>query len=151
MVASPAAARDDIVAALRAAWEALVEPFWPRIEALVAADIAHRSRRLSTHGLLGMIAGLHPDIRWANGALEVKSAGFASVDLGGRGVVLMPSAYLWNECVAIVDGWWQPTIVYPARGLGRLWSSSAPISTIAVPCNCRSHPLVTGAVNVAGC
>ena len=34
----------------------------------------------------------------------------------------MPSAYVWPVVAAIVDGPWQPTLVYPARGVGELWA-----------------------------
>jgi len=36
-------------------------------------------------------------------------------ELGGTGLVLMPSSYIWPNIVAIIDEPWQPTIVYPAR------------------------------------
>jgi DNA-binding transcriptional ArsR family regulator len=38
----------------------------------------------------------------------------------------MPSAYTWPAVAAIVDEPWQPTIVYPARGIADLWQHAAP-------------------------
>jgi DNA-binding transcriptional ArsR family regulator len=38
----------------------------------------------------------------------------------------MPSAYIWPAIVAVVDEPWQPTIVYPARGIAELWQQAAP-------------------------
>jgi DNA-binding transcriptional ArsR family regulator len=37
----------------------------------------------------------------------------------------MPSAYVWPLVVAIVDPPWQPTLIYPARGIAELWRDSA--------------------------
>ena len=48
------------------------------------------------------------------------------VDLDGSGLVLMPSAYVWPAVVVVVDEPWQPTIVYPARGVGELWHAPPP-------------------------
>jgi DNA-binding transcriptional ArsR family regulator len=35
----------------------------------------------------------------------------------------MPSAYIWPNVAAICDEPWQPTIVYPARGIEELWQA----------------------------
>jgi DNA-binding transcriptional ArsR family regulator len=70
-----------------------------------------------------MLADLHPDIRWSDGGIEVAALPDADIELGGRGLVLMPSAYIWPYVVAISDEPWQPTVVYPARGVGELWAA----------------------------
>ena len=59
-VADPAAARELLAVRMEEAWDALVAPFWPRIEELIEADIAYRSHRLVAHGLRGVLDGLHP-------------------------------------------------------------------------------------------
>jgi DNA-binding transcriptional ArsR family regulator len=46
--------------------------------------------------------------------------------LRGRGLVLMPSAYIWPRVVAVSDEPWQPAIVYPARGIADLWQQAPP-------------------------
>lgn len=46
-----------------------------------------------------------------------------TVQVGHRGLLLMPSAYLWPNVAAIVEEPWQPTIVYPADGIAELWGS----------------------------
>ena len=58
---------------MEAAWDALVAPYWPRIEELIEADIGYRSHRLVTLGLRGMLDGLHPGIRW--GTVQSKWTG----------------------------------------------------------------------------
>ena len=117
LVADPLAARELLAERMEAAWDALVAPFWPRIEELIEADIGYRSHRLVTLGLRRTLNGLHPGIRWADGAVEVDGPGDTEVDLAGRGLVLMPSAYAWPVVTAIVDGPWQPT-----RHLPGAWS-----------------------------
>ena len=48
------------------------------------------------------------------------------VELAGRGIIFMPSAYSWPGVYAITDKPWQPAIVYPARGIEELWQQSSP-------------------------
>jgi DNA-binding transcriptional ArsR family regulator len=123
LIGDPAAARELVAHQLGLAWDALVAPFWPRIRALIESDIEYHSRRLATRGLRGLLADLHPGIRWKDGAIEVDALPEADVDLAGRGLLLMPSAYVWPTVIAISDEPWQPTVVYPARGVAELWSA----------------------------
>jgi len=126
MIADPAAARDLLARQLQAAWERLVAPYWPRIVAVLDADVAHRSRQLADQGLRPMLDGIDSRISWGDGAVLVDDGMDLTVALRGRGLVLMPSAYIWPTVVAIVDEPWQPTIVYPARGIASLWQQPVP-------------------------
>jgi DNA-binding transcriptional ArsR family regulator len=47
-------------------------------------------------------------------------------DLGGRGVLLMPSIFVWPDVVSGFAPRWQPTVIYPARGMGDLWPGPVP-------------------------
>jgi len=126
MLADPAAARDLLAEQLQAAWEQLVAPFWPRIVAVLDADVAHRSRQLTGQGLRPMLEEIDGRIAWSDGSVIVDDGVNLTVELGGRGLVLMPSAYIWPTIVSVVDEPWQPTIVYPARGIASLWQHAAP-------------------------
>ena len=126
LVANPEGARELLAARTRQAWDALVAPFWPRIDALIDADIGYRSRVLVGRGLGGVLDDLNPRIRWADGAVDVADSSTIEVALAGRGLVLMPSAFAWPIVAAIVDPPWQPTLVYPARGVAALWATPCP-------------------------
>jgi DNA-binding transcriptional ArsR family regulator len=126
MLTDPAAARDLLAGQLRAVWERLVAPFWPRIQAVLDADVAYRSRQLTGHGLRPMLEGIDARITWGDGTVIVNDGIDLTVELRGRGLILMPSAYTWPTVAAIVDEPWQPTIVYPARGIADLWQQAAP-------------------------
>ncbi|MFG2295655.1 DUF5937 family protein [Streptomyces sp. NPDC048603] len=127
MLDDPARAVQDLADLSEAAWRALVEPEWPRLRALLEADIAFHSRRLAAGGLAALFDGLHPDLTWDEdtGTLTVDRATRYDRELGGRGLVLMPSAFVWPDVVGGFDPPWQPTVVYPARGVGALWAPSA--------------------------
>jgi DNA-binding transcriptional ArsR family regulator len=124
-VGDPAAARDLLAARLQEAWSELVAPFWTRIRGLLDRDIAERSRILASQGLRRVLADIHPRIRWTAEGISVADGYRTRVALDERGLVLLPSAYLWPAVAAVVDEPWLPTIAYPARGIGELWNSPA--------------------------
>lgn len=122
LLADPAASLGRIVEAQRACWTHLVRPFWAEIDDLLAADIAHRAALLAEAGLAAVLGGLSPQVSWSDGVLHLASSHHGSAaDLRGRGLVVMPSVFGWPTAVAVTDPPWQPTVVYPARGVGTLW------------------------------
>jgi len=122
LLADPAASLARIVDAQRTCWVHLVRPFWSEIDDLLAADIAHRAAVLAEAGLAEVLDNLSPQVTWADGVLHLTSTHHGSAtDLRGRGLVVMPSVFGWPTAVAVTDPPWQPTIVYPARGVGTLW------------------------------
>jgi len=61
--------------------------------------------------------------------LEVDRPIEETVDLEDRGLLFVPSVFVWPSVVLITARHWQPTIFYPARGVGTLWEprgASAP-------------------------
>ena len=123
LLADPAAARDLIALRLHEAWQTLVAPFWGRIRALLDRDLDRLSRTLARHGFRRALDELHPRVRWTARGLSCSDHSRAIVKLDERGLLLMPSAYMWPHVAAIVDPPWLPTIVYPARGIAELWRS----------------------------
>ncbi|MDG4823294.1 DUF5937 family protein [Asanoa sp. WMMD1127] len=106
---------------IRAAWHELVEPVWPRVRALLDADVGFQTRRLAEGGLDRLFAELHPSLRWHDHTLIRAHGDDDHRDLAGAGLVLMPSAFKWDQVVVVLDEPWQPTVIYPARGTGGLW------------------------------
>jgi DNA-binding transcriptional ArsR family regulator len=125
MLDDPAAAVRYLADLTEQVWHALIAPDWPRLHDLLTADIAHRSRNLADDGLEGLFADLHPRLSWADGTLAVaeNSAPPEAGDLDGRGVLLMPSVFVWPDVISGFAAPWQPTIIYPARGMGTPWQS----------------------------
>ncbi len=121
LLGDPSEVLSFLTAVIEAAWHALVEPVWPRVRALLEADVAYQSRRLAEGGLDRMLADLHPTLRWTGHTLIRDPGGDEHHELDGCGVLLMPSVFKWEEVVVITEPPWQPTVVYPARGLGGLW------------------------------
>ncbi|MFG2649370.1 DUF5937 family protein [Streptomyces sp. NPDC048436] len=122
LLADPARAVRELADAMEAAWHTLVEPDWPRLRALLEADVAFHSRRLAEVGLGALVAELDPRFSWDAESLTVARAADHVRHLAGQGLVLMPSVFAWPDVVGGHDPPWQPTLVYPARGLAGLWA-----------------------------
>lgn len=132
LLGDPAEVLSLLTQLIRGAWETLVAPHWPRIRALLEADVAYQTRRLAEGGLDALFADLHPTVRWTGDTLIRDPGGDEHHDLDGRGLILMPSVFKWDEVVVITDPPWQPTLVYPARGLGNAFEARRGSSAAAL-------------------
>ncbi|MFE9695726.1 DUF5937 family protein [Streptomyces sp. NPDC006270] len=125
LLADPVRAVRELADLLERAWQTLIEPYWPRLRALLEADIAYHSRRLADSGLEQLLGELSPRLRWNGSTLILAGTqGDHERVLGGQGLVLMPSVFVWPEVVGGHEEPWQPGLIYPARGIGGLWSES---------------------------
>ncbi|ALU96273.1 MULTISPECIES: ArsR/SmtB family transcription factor [Streptomyces] len=125
LLADPARAVRELADLLEQVWQTLIEPYWPRLRALLEADIAYHSRRLADSGLEGLLGEVSSQLSWNGSTLTVKGTrGDHHQALGGQGLVLMPSVFVWPEVVGGHLEPWQPGLIYPARGIGGLWSEA---------------------------
>ncbi|XCM29728.1 DUF5937 family protein [Streptomyces parvus] len=125
LLADPARAVQELADLLEQVWRTLIEPYWPRLRALLEADIAYHSRRLADSGLEGLLGEVSTQLSWNGSTLTVKGTrGDHHQVLGGQGLVLMPSVFVWPEVVGGHLEPWQPGLIYPARGIGGLWSEA---------------------------
>ena len=126
LAAHPAAGLKVIARELRAAHDRLVAPHWPRIRAVLDADVAHRARLLAAGGSERLFTGLHPDLRWHDGRLLLTGDRWPAdhvVNRGPGGLVLIP-VVLGSPYVLIKKRTsTQTTVRYPARGRGALWTA----------------------------
>ncbi|NLU71760.1 winged helix-turn-helix transcriptional regulator [Streptomyces sp. HNM0575] len=73
---------------------AAVAPYWPGLAAVLAADLASRTRQLRDGGIEAVLGTLHPRMRWRPPVLEIEVPGGESdYHLGGRGLLLAPTAF----------------------------------------------------------
>jgi DNA-binding transcriptional ArsR family regulator len=112
---------------LEAYWARAVEPIWPRVRAFLDADIAYRSRQLAAGGPAALFGDIAEQVTWKERGLAVRvPVHEATIELGGRGLVLMPSAFSAARPYVIDRPPWQPTVIYPARGIATLWEDATP-------------------------
>jgi DNA-binding transcriptional ArsR family regulator len=125
-VERPAQALGQLRELVRTYWERALAPHWPRLRSLLEGDVLYRARRLADGGARRLFAEVHPEVHFAHRELRILKRVELTVALEGRGVVFVPSAFVWPRVVAIVEPPWQPTLIYPARGVGTLWEHQQP-------------------------
>ena len=124
LVEDPIRGLERLVAQMRAFWDALLEPWWRRMAAVLESEIAWRARRLAAEGPGAAFADLHHTVHWKDDALYVEPTGktAADVDLAGRGLLLVPAAFTWPLVWPRTDPPWDPALVYTPPGVGELWA-----------------------------
>jgi DNA-binding transcriptional ArsR family regulator len=120
-----------ITETLQAYWDLALAAYWPRLRALLDADVLWRSRRLATGGASAVFADLHETVTWHGDRLSAIDPYNYSGTLSGDGLLLVPSAIAWPTVRKLVEPY-QPMIAYPARGIATLWESGEPVSSGAL-------------------
>jgi hypothetical protein len=82
--ADPTALLPELVTALRVWHDAAIAPDWPRMRALLEADIAHRAGVLADGGAGQVFAQLHPTVRWVGDRVVSDDPWQLDFDLGAR-------------------------------------------------------------------
>jgi len=125
-----AGGRPELAEATQVAYQELIQPFWPRIRASLHAEQAARRRTLAKEGPGALLASLQgPLIRWRPPVLEILRPGQVEMDLGGRGIALVPSVFVGRAPSLHEnpnDDDEMPRLILPAEGAGRarLWAAS---------------------------
>lgn len=123
LLADPARAVTRIVDGLAGYWHVAIEPHWPRIHALLQADLAYRLEELATGGVARLFRTLHPSVAMRDDLLTVVKYYDGRARLRSRGLLLIPCAFAWPDVlVSTADP--LPSLKYSPRGLGRLWESA---------------------------
>ncbi len=123
----PQAAITRLAATLQAYWEIALAPHWPRIAALLEADVLWRSKRLAVGGTAALFEDLHETIAWRRGRLTAADPHDHCGSLAGQGLVLVPAVMTWPGVRKMIEPY-QPMLAYPARGIATLWETGAPPS-----------------------
>jgi DNA-binding transcriptional ArsR family regulator len=111
---------------LAAAWQVLIEPEWPALRAILERDVVYRAGQLASRGWAAALAGLHAQLSWHQGRIELSRwPGQEDAELGGRGLLFVPSVFIWPRLALTLDPPWPPALIYPARGVAALWEQPA--------------------------
>jgi DNA-binding transcriptional ArsR family regulator len=110
--------------ALWSYWSLAIEPHWPRIRAVLDADVAYRASRLTGGGIEALFSDLHPELSVSGRALHIdKPRHSFEKDLAGTGLLLVPSVFAWPNLVVDPGTHGPPSLTYACRGVGTLWET----------------------------
>jgi DNA-binding transcriptional ArsR family regulator len=120
-IEQPRAAVQELADLLRAYWQRAIVPYWDRIRMVLEGDMLHRARQNAEGGTQKLLADIDQRVRYIDDGLIVEMSWSRSVELSGRGLLLIPSVFIWPGLAVIDEAPSQPTIIYPARGTAVLW------------------------------
>ncbi|MFD5098265.1 ArsR/SmtB family transcription factor [Streptomyces albidochromogenes] len=105
-------------------WQAAIEPVWPRLSALLEADLAYRARCLTTGGLAGLFADLHPEIEYRGDSVRIHKPHHSyQRPASDTGMLLVPCVFGWPRLTVLyTEDVARPALGYPARGVADVWS-----------------------------
>lgn len=134
LVAQGAAGPRCLAEALWRYWSVAIEPHWQVMRAVLDDDVAHRAGELTNHGVVGLLGDVHPEISVQGEVLQIdkkKHRGHREHhDLAGAGMLLVPSVFVWPNVIFATGSSGPPSLTYPARGTGNLWSGSEAPRTV---------------------
>ncbi len=126
LLADPRGLLPQLVDAVRVWYDEAIAPDWPRMRALLDADVAYRAAQLAENGAGRFFEQLHPSLRWHGDRVISDDPFGRDFDLRDRGLALNPTVFsehrvLWN---LLEDS--LPVGAYPVRAVGTLWETAAP-------------------------
>jgi hypothetical protein len=118
-----------VVRALDDYWEACFVPWWPRMRAVLEADVVHRGHVTARHGMAVMFGGLSDRVELVDNVVRVRLATTTISyrrTTAGAGLTLVPTLFSQGAS-APITGEQDPLVMYGARGVGTLWQVESPV------------------------
>jgi DNA-binding transcriptional ArsR family regulator len=115
LAAGRTAAMHSLGDGLRKYFEVAVAPYWTEISGVVADDRALRGTMMLDHGAGHLLDDLGPRCEWKAPVLSIHGYPMdRDMHLGGRGLLLVPSYFCWQDPIALANPELPPMLVYPA-------------------------------------
>ncbi len=104
----------DLLTQLSGYHREALRPYWGHFDRQVRADIDARTRLLAIDGMSAMFGTLHPMLSWDPPILRLRGSHVAGdLELGGRGLRLVPSFFCRGAPTLLADPRLPPVLVYP--------------------------------------
>lgn len=107
---------NGVVDVLRRYHELALSRDWRSVHQHVEADRARYAKLLLAGGVEALLNGLHPSIRFQHPVLEADYPVDRTINLAGRGLVVVPAHFCWEKPITFMDtaNALQPMLVCPA-------------------------------------
>lgn len=120
---------DALVASLRHLFHEVLAPDWPALLRAHHRDAAELGHRYALSGVDGVLAGLHPAVRWRSPVLEIDTnRRMAEVRAGGHGLLLCPSPFAGPRPRVLIDPG-RPTLVV-VQAAAPVWATGDPLANL---------------------
>jgi hypothetical protein len=107
-----------VAAGLYAFWRATFADGWSALRTTLDADIRRRGTELARAGAGAMLGGLHSDLSWTDGRLEITSTYDEHQHVRQADLVLAPTAIRWPGLGVQLHDTRAAVFCYPAGGVG---------------------------------
>jgi DNA-binding transcriptional ArsR family regulator len=122
LLREPSALLNEIAFLLNEFWHRAIAPDWQRLHCFLESEVLFRARAMALGGLDAVFQGLHRCVIYRDGCLSVQTVSYWDGKRRKPGILLVPSIFGWPDAFLTVRPPWQPTVVYPARGIADLWT-----------------------------
>ncbi len=117
---------DQLADALAAYWRSAFRPHWPRMRAVLDADLARRARSLAEAGVIATLNGCGPAIRADTTSITAHILGSSHDDLTlytrGRPLYVVPSLFTLSSSTPLGDS--DPLVMYQATDQRSMWTDT---------------------------
>ena len=113
----PGSGIDKLVRLVGAYWERALADHWPRLRLVLEGDVVYRTRALAAGGAMAVFDDLHERVAWESGDVVIgapEAEDDHRVDINDRGLLLMPSAFIWPFVATMFREPAAPAVVYPS-------------------------------------
>jgi DNA-binding transcriptional ArsR family regulator len=98
-------------------WDAVIEPYWTKICAVLEDDVSFRVAAQVNGGLYALLEDLHPEVSLEGNLLHVD----ATATYEAHTMTLTPSVFAWPGLILDDGEGDRFGLTYAARGVGRVW------------------------------
>ena len=111
--------------AMEAFFTSVLAPAWPRIQAVLDADITHRADRMASSGAAALLDELGERMRWTGNEIVLDRTYSGVVDWADDGMLFVPATTHFGPVLFCAEPPHPPVLIYGARGISSLWERPA--------------------------
>jgi DNA-binding transcriptional ArsR family regulator len=129
----PIGLRNAIAETLAQHWEIVLAPHWPRMRAILEADLLYRGLQCAALGAGAAFDQLAPQVCWTGSALRVDMIQQWNKVVPASGQVLQFIPSVFSETPTIqIDTASAPLLGYRSRRAGLMWQEVTPVASSAI-------------------